>query len=214
VTYSINVVSGGPDTANSVTVTETLPAGATYLSGTASQGGVTQSAGTVTAHLGNLASGGSALVLVQIQITPSTAFAASASVAAITPDPNPVDNVSSAQVTVFPAPVIGPAQNLQIAPPPVAPWAAGEAITLTWQPPSELGQGCSNVVYDILRSLVPWDFVGAECVAADLDATSATDTATPAPGQTFFYLVRAENSCGSNLGSDSAGNATVGRSCP
>jgi len=212
VTYSVTLGSTGPSTANSVTATLTLPAGAAYLSGTASQGSLSQSAGVVTANLGNLASGGSALVLVQIQITPSAAFTASASVTASQPDPNPANNAGSAQVTLFSAPVIGPAEGLVLG---FTTNAAGPAVTtLTWRPPTDLGSGCSTVEYDVLRSVAPSNFTAAECLVSNISATSASDATTPAPGQTFFYLVRAENACGSNLGTDSAGNPTAGRSCP
>ena len=60
--YTITVSNAGPDDATGVTLTDTLPAGVTFLSATSSQGVCTQVAGIVTCAVGDLAAGSNATV--------------------------------------------------------------------------------------------------------------------------------------------------------
>jgi len=85
----------------------------------------------------------------------------------------------------------------------------------SWIPPASLG-GLA-VVYDALRTANPADFVAAAaCVESnDGSNTIAADASLPATGTAFFYLVRAEDSCGQgSLGTSSSGVARTGRTCP
>jgi len=54
-TYTIDVTNDGPDAATNTVLTDTLPAGVSYLQATASQGSCSESAGIVTCTLGDLA---------------------------------------------------------------------------------------------------------------------------------------------------------------
>jgi uncharacterized repeat protein (TIGR01451 family) len=67
--YTIGVTNAGPDLAKNVVVSQVLPASAIFVSGSASQGSVSQSGGIVTANLGNLNPGSSATVLVTVTPT-------------------------------------------------------------------------------------------------------------------------------------------------
>ena len=86
-----------------------------------------------------------------------------------------------------------------------------DAETLTWQAPNELGGWPSSIRYETLRSIEAFDFDSmGECIE-----TSGTDTMTtdPSVGTIFFYLVRAENSCGGGtLGAGAAGER-MGLTC-
>lgn len=82
--------------------------------------------------------------------------------------------------------------------------------TLRWSPPAV--PGGSVVLYDLVRSAAAGDFTGATCVASDLTTPAATDSG--APVRAFFYLVRAGNACGGNLGTRSDGVPRVAGSCP
>src|SRR5439155_1290378 len=62
ITYTLVVHDNGPSDAQSVTVTDSLPAGVTFVSATSSQGTVGQSGGVVTGHLGALANAGTATI--------------------------------------------------------------------------------------------------------------------------------------------------------
>ena len=54
-TYTLEVVNTGPQGADNVAVTDTLPTGVTFNSATPSQGSCSQSSGTVSCALGTLA---------------------------------------------------------------------------------------------------------------------------------------------------------------
>jgi uncharacterized repeat protein (TIGR01451 family) len=63
-TYSLTVKNNGPDTANNVILTESLPSNARYISATASNSSfVNQQSGIATANLGTLENGESATVI-------------------------------------------------------------------------------------------------------------------------------------------------------
>lgn len=99
-------------------------------------------------------------------------------------------------------------------------WAAPSAVygltlttstsdNLTWSAPASMGS--TSVTYDLLRSDGATDFVVGSCMESSDNDTVATDTATPAAGAVFYYLVRVENSCGENLGNSGSRSAI---SCP
>jgi hypothetical protein len=83
---------------------------------------------------------------------------------------------------------------------------------MSWQAPSVAGG--TVVYYDVLRSGVASDFSAPSCAARDITATTASDPTTPSAGARFFYLVRAKNSAGGNLGNRSNGTPRTGGTCP
>lgn len=95
--YNINVSNGGPATATGVSLTDTLPAGVTFVSATVSpvpQGSCSQSAGTVTCALGTLTPFQG--VSVTIYVTPNAAgnVTNTATATATQDDPNPGNNTA------------------------------------------------------------------------------------------------------------------------
>ena len=114
-TYNIAVTNAGPNDATTVTVTDVLPAGVTFVSAVPTQGSCS-GATTITCNLGALANGGSASIA--LNVTPSAAgpLSNTASVS-VTPqaDPNSANNQSTATVTVAPAsniPALGGAMKM------------------------------------------------------------------------------------------------------
>jgi len=92
---------------------------------------------------------------------------------------------------------------------------AADGETLTWSAPLELG-GVA-VVYDTIRSANRTDFVfGASCVESDDGSdTSAIDPQAPQNEAVLYYLVGAENACGSgSVGTRSNGSPRSAGSCP
>lgn len=69
-TYTLTVTNGGPNDAPSVTVTDALPAGVTFVSATPTQGSCAGSS-TVTCSLGTILSAGTAAIT--LMVTPTTA---------------------------------------------------------------------------------------------------------------------------------------------
>jgi choice-of-anchor B domain-containing protein len=65
-------------------------------------------------------------------------------------------------------------------------------------------------LYDVLRSLSASDFMSGACMESGESDTLATDAAIPQPGEFYYYLIRAHNSCGGTLGD--AGRTGV--TCP
>jgi uncharacterized repeat protein (TIGR01451 family) len=100
-TYSIILTNGGPATATNVTLTDTLPAGAIFVSGTSSQGQVLQVGGTVIVPVGILSPNAS--VAINIVVTPTTLGTATNTVQATSDEMNasPLNGLSITSTTVF-----------------------------------------------------------------------------------------------------------------
>jgi hypothetical protein len=91
----------------------------------------------------------------------------------------------------------------------------GEATTdLFWAAPLTQEWGGTVVLFDAMRS--PWanDFLTPTCLKKDTTDYTAEEPAAPPAGSVYFYLIRAKNVCGGNLGEDSQGNPRVGGLCP
>jgi subtilisin family serine protease len=88
---------------------------------------------------------------------------------------------------------------------------------LLWTEPAKPGSIAAVLLYDTLRADSPDGFAMAStvCVEPDGADTQSHDPSTPSPGNTFYYLVRAENPCGEGrLGIDSRSYVRTGLSCP
>lgn len=106
-TYTLNVTNNGPSAATGVVVSDLLPSGVTFTSGSASQGTVSENNGTVTVSLGSLASGASATVTlnVAVSINASGILTNTASVSSSELDTSPSNNTATEPTTVTPPPI-------------------------------------------------------------------------------------------------------------
>jgi uncharacterized repeat protein (TIGR01451 family) len=97
--YTVTVSNAGPQTAQNVVVTDTLPAGVTFVE---TSGCAEDPIGVPTCSLGNIAPGGSAqfTVTVTVDVGTSGTITNSASVASDTADPNSGNNSSTEDTTV------------------------------------------------------------------------------------------------------------------
>ncbi|MEW5806161.1 MAG: S8 family serine peptidase [Acidobacteriota bacterium] len=90
--------------------------------------------------------------------------------------------------------------------------------TILWEDISPLTG--SSTVFDLLRGflndlLSDGSISRASCLANNLPDAHTTDTENPSSGIGFYYLVRAQNGCGTGtLGADSAGNERTSSACP
>lgn len=99
--YTMVVSNAGPVSSVTTTLTDTLPAGLTYLSSSASQGSCMGTT-TLTCNLGTLASGASATVTLGVTATGVGIITNTVSVTGSEPDPNSANNTASTNVTVNP----------------------------------------------------------------------------------------------------------------
>jgi uncharacterized repeat protein (TIGR01451 family) len=102
-TYIITVTNGGPNSADAVRTTDTLPGNVTFVSATGSQGTCT-GATTVVCTLGAVAAGSTATVTIVVQPTVSGTITNRANATTSTQDPNAGNNATTADTTVSPIP--------------------------------------------------------------------------------------------------------------
>lgn len=98
--YTLTIANGGPFTATSVTLSDTLPAKAAFGGVTFSQGNCTGTS-TITCAFGNLTSGAVATVTVSITPTQAGLLINTVNVAGARSDLNAANNTSTAQTTVI-----------------------------------------------------------------------------------------------------------------
>jgi len=105
VTYHLivtnNGVSSGPSTTSGVTVTDPLPAGVTMVSVAPSKGSCSGTT-TISCALGIFPGGASATIDIVVTVSPaaSGSLTNTASVSAVTADPNPANNTATATTTI------------------------------------------------------------------------------------------------------------------
>ncbi|HMF19634.1 MAG TPA: SdrD B-like domain-containing protein, partial [Gemmataceae bacterium] len=103
--YTLTVSNLGPNAAQNVMVTDTLPAGTTYVSGFSPGWTITQSGGIVTATTASLPAGLTQTIIITVTAPPVAGnITNTATVSSDTPDPNPGNNTSSVTTTVFSQP--------------------------------------------------------------------------------------------------------------
>jgi uncharacterized repeat protein (TIGR01451 family) len=101
-TYTLTVTNDGPNNAQNVVVSDTLPASVTFQSATASQGACALDGRVVLCDLGTLSSGATATVDITVVPTAEGTVTNSASVSSDTADPDPTDNSDTEQTDVGP----------------------------------------------------------------------------------------------------------------
>ena len=118
VTLTVTVTNIGPSPASNVTVSESLPPGAAFVS---APGGIEPTGGALTFVAGDLASGATATYTIVVRPQSAGTLTASASVGASEPDPNPANNRASASaLAVVPSTTVPPDLIVTPTPTPVA----------------------------------------------------------------------------------------------
>ncbi|HEX5692588.1 MAG TPA: DUF11 domain-containing protein, partial [Roseiflexaceae bacterium] len=101
VTYTLTITNTGPNTASSVTLTDTLPVNTAGVSVDAGSGATcTQPSGLVVCNVGDLANAATKTVTVTVTPTSAGQLVNSATVGSATVDPNNANDADSATTTV------------------------------------------------------------------------------------------------------------------
>ena len=103
-TYTLTVTNSGPGPASGVVLTSDIPAGATIVAASQTQGTSSISSGVVTTALGGLAVGASATVTIVVIPTAAGTLTTVARVAGNEPNPNPAGAVATLSTPVAPGP--------------------------------------------------------------------------------------------------------------
>lgn len=101
--YTINVTNLGPNLAKGAVVTHQLPTNVAYLASVSTRGNVSEAGGIVTASLGNLPVGGTAIIGVTVKALSLGELLSSATIASTEPEINPPNNSANARTIVLPA---------------------------------------------------------------------------------------------------------------
>jgi uncharacterized repeat protein (TIGR01451 family) len=99
-TYTIPVRNDGPAVATALTLTDTLPAGLTFVDAAANQGSCGFSSGTITCNLGTLSAGATASVTIRAVPQQAGTRVNSATATAAEPDPSPGDATGTTTTVV------------------------------------------------------------------------------------------------------------------
>jgi uncharacterized repeat protein (TIGR01451 family) len=183
-TYTISVTNNGPQTAADVVASDVVPAGTSFVSAT---GGGTESGGTVTWTIGNMANGASTSVDVTVLVDPdrTTDLTNTASVAGSTADPDPSNDEDTELTSVVTEADLGLAKTdgsttvaLGV--------SATYTLTLTNNGPSTVPPGA--VVIDDAPSGTTISTSDPECSVASNSVTCTTSAAL-APGDAVAWDV-------------------------
>ncbi len=172
--YTIVVTNLGPSDATGVSVTNLLPAGLSYISGSASQGSVSTLGDLVTANLGDLPVGQGATVTVHLAAVLAGVHTGTASVVANETDLNPVNNLAQGLTTVMvPRPV-----RLE------------DVVVTNGQVQATLsGEPGLSYVIQASTNLLDWTPVLTNTLPGS-GMAKFTDTDAPLFGQRFYRAVR------------------------
>lgn len=156
INFTISVTNHGPQNALNVVVTDPLPAGQVFVSGTVSRGSVVHSSGTVIASLGDLPPGQTAEVTILSTATSVGTHTNFVSVATGSSDTNAANNTDFAVLTVtLPTPGIVPAGAVLLSEsqsPANGAVDIGETVTLSLRLANTGSAGTANLMATLLAT--------------------------------------------------------------
>jgi uncharacterized repeat protein (TIGR01451 family) len=100
ITYTLTARNNGPSTATNVQLTDTLPAGVTFVSATGPRGFGCTGTTTITCPLGSMINGQTITITIVVTVTQSGTVNNTATITSAENDPNPANNSATASTTV------------------------------------------------------------------------------------------------------------------
>lgn len=183
--YYLNYTNNGPDRANSIVVTDTLPAGVTYVSGT---GGCSHSSGVVTCTRNNLNAGNSASFVITVTASTVGNWTNSVTIDSVEDDPVPSNNADTEVTRIVTAPPSG----LTCA-------ANPSGVQLDW---NSVAQATGYNVYRRTGSSGDFVLLASTTASEHLDSTAAV-------GQSYQYRVTSLSATGESAPSEICTVASV-----
>jgi uncharacterized repeat protein (TIGR01451 family) len=172
VTYTLTVSNRGPSTATSVILSNTTSPMLLFQSATLSRGSFTRTGQTVRADIGNLASGASAELILNLSAASPGTATNSATVTAREPDPNPQDNTSVATTVILPNTAILAAERI-----------SPDAIRISWPVTA------TNFVLQSTESLAPPRHWTAVQVTPGIVGDRRVVTVPVSTGRRYYRLI-------------------------
>jgi len=183
VTYTLTAVNAGPSTAQGVVVTDRLPAGLTYVAGSAApSAGVTFADGTLTWNVGSLTAGPTGVTLTfRATVDVAGSITNSATATATTHDADSGDNTASSTVASAQTDLSITKAVDTIASP--GPYLNGRPITYTITV-ANTGTGATTAEGVVVRDVLPTagEFVGATGATCSPSTSGGTTTVACAVG--------------------------------
>ena len=187
--YTLTVTNQGVNVAQAVTLTDTLPAGMTFLSSIPPT--CTESSGTVRCSVLDVAPGSKRKVRIEVMPTVMGSFVNEAAAVAGQFDPFVADNETTEPTDVVASCVGAPSfTGLSSATSP-----GGCDVSLSWNPASGVCTGSAPIFYNVYRSTSPGFVPGPDNLVAPCSSGGAyVDPFGLEPAQSYYYVVRAEDS--------------------
>ena len=124
-TYTLRIDNNGPNGATGVTLTDTIPAGSTFVDVSTTAGSCSEAGGIVNCSLGNIPFNTNQTVTIRVRLPSAGVWTNTATASAATSDPNTSNNVNNTQDTT----ATQAADLAVVATPSATNVAAGEAFS-------------------------------------------------------------------------------------
>ncbi len=185
VVYTFLVSNDGPDEATGIVVSDTLPAGVTYVDGAP---GCNAAGQVVTCSVNPIAAGGSRQTGITVKVSEDASgeIENTAKVSANEPDPDPSDNTSTIETPIAGEADVAITKTVDNANP-----RPGDIVTFTLTA-KNVGNGTAEnvVVSDTLPAGLT--FVSADAPCAEVNGTITCAVTSLAPGHEVAFQVKAK----------------------
>ena len=174
-TYTVTVTNNGPSDATGITLTDTLPAGVTFVLATATQGSCSESGSTLTCDLGALINGGTVTVTIVVAATTAGIASNSAVVTGNGFDPDTANNIATENTMARSAAPTSTPTPIGFEPPPIIAPEGGSTGEISFDAGAIIMSPDEQVTVTVQSGSVPGirNIAYAPSTAADVPALPA-----------------------------------------